>query len=261
MSPELDRLIKLQAIETRAAEAQKRIADAPAQIAALDAKLTAARDALAGAKEAVATNQATRRTLDRDLIAAQQRVSKYKEQLMAVKTNTEYHAMQHQISAAEGEVSRIEELIIVNMVEADDVTAQQKASEAAQKKDEAEVAKERATIESEVAEQRSAQEHSNRDRSELLPHLDRATRDLFDRVMKGRQGVAVAKAIDGHCSICHVRLRPQVYNTIVLNESIIQCDSCQRILYYSGVREASAAGQAALDAATTRQRDYDHPSS
>ena len=184
MSPELDRLIKLQAIETRAAEAQKRIADAPAQIAALDAKLTAARDALAAAKEAVAANQATRRTLDRDLIAAQQRVSKYKEQLMAVKTNTEYHAMQHQISAAEGEVSRIEELIIVNMVEADDVTAQQKASEAAQKKDEADVAKERATIESEVAEQRSAQEHSNRDRSELLPHLDRATRDLFDRVMK-----------------------------------------------------------------------------
>ena len=39
MSPELDRLIKLQAIETRAAEAQKRIADAPAQIAALDAKV------------------------------------------------------------------------------------------------------------------------------------------------------------------------------------------------------------------------------
>jgi uncharacterized protein len=261
MSPELDRLIHLQAIETRAADAQKRIAEAPAQIAALDAKLTAARDALAGAKEAMTDNQNTRRTLDRDLITAQQRLSKYKEQLMAVKTNEEYHAMQHQISAAESEVGRVEELVIVNMVEADDVAARLKAADAALKKEETVVARERGEIDADVAAQRKVEEEANRQRAELLPQLDPATRDLFHRVMKGRQGIAVAKAIDGHCSICHVRLRPQVFNRIVLNDSIIQCDSCQRILYYTGVRETSAAGQAALEAATTRQRELEHPSS
>src|SRR5262245_30147119 len=108
MSPVLERLIKLQEIETRAAESQKRIAEAPMLIASLDAKLSAARDALASARQAVADNQAGRRTLDRDLIAAQQRLGKYKEQLMAVKTNDEYHAMQHQIAAATAEVGRIE---------------------------------------------------------------------------------------------------------------------------------------------------------
>jgi predicted nucleic acid-binding Zn-ribbon protein len=84
---------------------------------------------------------------------------------------------------------------------------------------------------------------------------------LFDRVLKGRQGIAVAPAVEGHCSICHVRLRPQVYHTIVRNEEIVQCDSCQRILYFAGVRETSAAGQAAIDAATSRQRDLERPSS
>ena len=54
----------------------------------------------------------------------------------------------------------------------------------------------------------------------------------FERVLKARAGIAVAKAANGHCTICHVRLRPQVFNTILRNESIIQCDSCQRILYY-----------------------------
>lgn len=261
MSPELERLIHLQSIETRAAQAQKRIAEAPAQIAALDAKLTAARDAVAGAKDAVAANQNTRRNVDRDLITAQQRLSKYKEQLMAVKTNAEYHAMQHQIAAAEAEISRVEELIIVNMVEADEVSARQKAAEAALKKDEGLVSRERATIESEVSEQGKVLEQSTRERTELLPQIDRASRELFDRVLKARQGIAVARTIDGHCSICHVRLRPQVYHSIVRNESVIQCDSCQRILYYDGVRETSAAGQAALDAATTRQRELEHPSS
>jgi uncharacterized protein len=109
MLPDLQLLIRLQDVETRAARARQRIADAPAQIAALDAKLTNARDAVTAAKQAVADNQTHRKTLDKDLLAAQQRLSKYREQLMAVKTNTEYHAMQHQIEAATGEVGKVEE--------------------------------------------------------------------------------------------------------------------------------------------------------
>ena len=47
------------------------------------------------------------------------------------------------------------------------------------------------------------------------------------------QGVAVTTATrDGLCSVCHVRLRPQVFQLVRQNDSIIQCDSCQRILYY-----------------------------
>jgi uncharacterized protein len=258
MTPDLERLIKLQEIETRAAESQKRIAEAPLEIAALDAKLMATRDVLTAAKEAVAGNQATRRTLDRDLFSAQERLSKYKEQLMAVKTNEEYHAMQHQITAATGDVGRIEELVIVNMVEADEVVAKLKAAEAALKKDEELIARERAAIEADISARRAALDQIGRDRDALTPEIGRQSRDLFDRVLKARQGIAVAPAIDGHCSVCHVRLRPQVYQIIVRNEAIVQCDSCQRILYFTGVREASVAGKAAIDAATTRQRELEH---
>jgi predicted nucleic acid-binding Zn-ribbon protein len=261
MSPVLERLVKLQEIETRAAESQKRIAEAPLLIATLDAKLNAARDALASAKQAVAANQTDRRNLDRDLIAAQQRLSKYQEQLMAVKTNEEYHAMQHQIAAAKNDVGRIEELVIINMVDADETSAKLKAAEAALKKEEGVIARERGAIETDVADKRTMLEQTVRDRDTLMPEIDRHSRDLFDRVLKARQGVAVAPAIDGHCSICHVRLRPQVYHSIVRNEEIIQCDSCQRILYFAGVRQASAAGQAAIEAATTRQRELERPSS
>jgi uncharacterized protein len=261
MSPELERLIKLQEVESRAAEAQRRIAEAPAQTDTLDAKLTAARDALAAAKQAVADNQTSRRNLDRDLLAAQQRLSKYKEQLMAVKTNEEYHAMQHQIAAADAEVGRVEELVIINMVEADDVAAKLKAAEAGLKRDEALIVRERGAIDAEVAEKKIVLTQTARDREALIADISRSARELFERVLKARQGIAVAPAIDGHCSICHVRLRPQVYHTIVRNEGIVQCDSCQRILYFSGVREGVEAAQAVIDAATVRQRELERPSS
>jgi predicted nucleic acid-binding Zn-ribbon protein len=259
MSPELERLVKLQETETRAAEAGRHIADAPAKIAALDAKLAAARQDLASARDAISQNQGQRRTLDKNLIEAQQRLSKYKEQLMAVKTNEEYHAMQHQIAAAHAEVGRVEEQVLINMMDADEVNAKLKAAEAALKAQETIVARERAAIEADVAEQRTIADRVAAERRELLPQISRGALEMFERVMKARQGIAVAPAINGHCSICHVRLRPQVYNTIISNQEIVQCDSCQRILYFVGVRDA-AAGQAAIDAAEVRQRELERPS-
>ena len=44
--------------------------------------------------------------------------------------------------------------------------------------------------------------------------------------------IAVAEARDGLCVVCHVRLRPQVFNEVRRNDGIVQCDSCTRILYY-----------------------------
>ena len=260
MSPELERLINLQDIETRAAEAQRRIAEAPGQIAALDAKLRSSREGVSSAKQAITDNQARRRTLDNDLASAQQRLSKYKEQLMAVKTNDEYHAMQHQIAAMEAEVSRVEEQILVNMMEADELAATLKAAEATLEKDETSVETERATIEAETADRRTVLAQSHQDRAAVLPDLSRGALELFERVRQARQGIAVAQALNGQCTMCHVRLRPQVYNTIIKNEAIIQCDHCQRILYFAGVREQSAAGKASIEAAESRQRDYERPS-
>ena len=54
---------------------------------------------------------------------------------------------------------------------------------------------------------------------------------VFEPVSSRRNGVAVAQARDGICMVCHVRLRPQVFNTVLRNDQIVQCDSCNRILY------------------------------
>jgi predicted nucleic acid-binding Zn-ribbon protein len=260
MSPDLERLIRLQAIETQTFQAHKRIADAPGEIAALDAKLTAARDAVAKAKQATTDNQSARRSIEKDLAAVQQRLSKYKEQLMEVKTNAEYHAMQHQISAANDEVAKHEERILVTMLDADEIATSLKSAEATLKADEAAVAKERATIEADVRNSRQVLDESAKARDALLPTISRAHLDLFERVFKARQGIAVAVAVDGHCSICHVRLRPQVYNIILRNDDVVQCDHCQRVLYFEGVPQRSAAGQAVIDAAVARQSDHDSAS-
>jgi predicted nucleic acid-binding Zn-ribbon protein len=70
------------------------------------------------------------------------------------------------------------------------------------------------------------------DRVEAVRGLDPRALAIFELVLRRRSGIGVAQARDGICTVCHVRLRPQVFNTVLRNDQIIQCDSCQRILYH-----------------------------
>lgn len=232
MLPDLKRLIELQDIESRAAIANKAIAEAPGRIAALDALLQSATAALAAARQSLADNQSHRRSIDKDLISAQQRQEKYKEQLMAVKTNDEYRAMQHQIEAVGAEVLQHEERVLVSMLEADEITAAIRKAEAALKAAQSKVAQERAAIESEVKAQQAALAECNATRDQVIAALDnKGVVDTFQRIAKVR-GTAVARAEGERCTICQVRLRPAVFAAVRTNDHIVQCDSCQRILYF-----------------------------
>jgi hypothetical protein len=51
-----------------------------------------------------------------------------------------------------------------------------------------------------------------------------ATFEAVSRKRNGRGGWRRHAA--GVCTICHVRLRPQVFNTVLRNDSILQCDHC-----------------------------------
>jgi predicted nucleic acid-binding Zn-ribbon protein len=84
----------------------------------------------------------------------------------------------------------------------------------------------------ELAELKASLDRMAVERVELVRLVNPQALAIFELVSSRRNGVAVAEARNGICTICHVRLRPQVFNTVRRNEDIVQCDSCQRILYF-----------------------------
>ena len=232
MLPDLERLIQLQEIESRAAVANKAIAEAPGRIAALDALLQSATTALAAAKQSLTDNQAHRRSIDKDLITDQQRLDKYKDQIMAVKTNEQLHAMQHQMKAVEDDIGKQEERVLVNMMEADEINANIKKAEAALKAAQAKVATERTAIENDAKAQQATVAECGAARDRIVASMDnKGAIETFQRIAKVR-GTAVARAEGERCTICQVRLRPAVFAEVRKNDSLQQCDSCNRILYF-----------------------------
>ena len=65
----------------------------------------------------------------------------------------------------------------------------------------------------------------------LAAALSAGLLETYERVRKGRRGVAVAEVREGFCTACNVRLRPQVYNDIRTNEALLMCESCSRIMF------------------------------
>jgi predicted nucleic acid-binding Zn-ribbon protein len=237
MNADLTRLIRLQQLETAADEARRKVAEHPARTQALDARLQAARDAVAGLKARLAAASDKRRAEEKDVASVQTRLAKYKDQLLEVKTNREYTAMLHEIETAQNDIRAREDRILEIMIETDELNAGIKKSEAELKAAETEIASERARLDAEMGSLQAEIERTTSERGKLVASIDRQILDIFEITAKSRKGVAVAEAKDGLCGICHVRLRPQVFNEVRKNESIIQCDSCRRILYFAGNSE------------------------
>jgi len=131
MHPSLEHLIRLQQLETDAGERKRRLADLPTRVTDADAAVAAARAARDAVAAQIAENTAARRAADRELGVVQARLTKYKDQLMEVKTNKEYTTMQHEIATAEDGVRGFEDQILTLMMQADELTASLKAADAA----------------------------------------------------------------------------------------------------------------------------------
>lgn len=232
MNPDLEGLIALQALELELQKLRRTVTTEAERRQAIQDAVEARRAALASIRERLATAQQLRRDIEKELAQVQTRLSRYQDQLMAVKTNKEYHAMQTEIAAAQAEVRKFEDRILESMVEADEVSAELKAAErdAAQAETESKAAMLALGSETKVAQDALAVTLAKREA--LARTLPKNTLSLFETIAHHRGTAVVEATREGHCSVCHVRMRPQVFQQIRRNESVLQCDSCQRILYF-----------------------------
>lgn len=244
MNTDLEHLIVLQRLDSAAHDAQRRLADAPDREKALEARLAAARELVAAAKARLADSVAVRREHEKTVALHQGRLSKFRETAMAVKTNQEYHAVQKEIEFAQTEMKTAEDAVLERMLEGDELTAAIKRTEADLAAEQKKVDAERKAMEAETGEHRAALEKLAAERAGVVKSLTPQVLAQFELIANRRNGVAIAEARAGICTICHVRLRPQVFNNVLKGDAILQCDSCNRILYHVPVAAAVPAADA-----------------
>jgi predicted nucleic acid-binding Zn-ribbon protein len=231
MNQDLKQLIRLQTIDLAIQELRANVDKFPGISKALDDQLKAAQAGLEHAKDKSKNNQSSRKKLESEINTIESKISKYRDQMMAVKTNEEYRALQHEIEHAQNGIRKIEDEILNLMLEAETSQTDIKAAEARLKEDQQKVEHERKQLTEVNQRDLSALESYLKERKEVEASISTDLLPHYERVRKHRGGIAVAPARNEVCEICQVRIRPQVFQEIRRNDQIIACDACQRILY------------------------------
>ena len=231
MNQDLKQLIRLQAIDVAIQELRSRVDRFPGISKALDEQLRSAQSGLDQAKVKAKDNQGNRKKLETEIGSIETKISKYRDQMMAVKTNDEYRALQHEIEHAQRTIRKIEDDILNLMMEAESAQVEIKSAELRLKEDQAKVDRDRKQLTEQNQRDLSALESYLKERKEIEASISADLVPRYERVRKARGGIAVAAARNEVCEICQVRIRPQVFQEIRRNDQIIACDACQRILY------------------------------
>ena len=231
MNVDLKSLIRLQSIDLSILEIQERIDVFPGISKALDEKLSAAVSGLETAREKSKTDATARKKLEGEVTAFEAKISKYREQMLSVKSNEEYKALQKEIEHAQAGIRGVEDGILTLMMAAENVQSEIKAAEVRLKEDQQLVNQERKALEAENHKDVSAIESYLTERKSIEPLIAADLLTRYERVRKFRGGIGVAPAKDYMCDACKVRLRPQVFQEVRKNDQIIACDACQRVLY------------------------------
>ena len=237
MGIEFENLIRLQQIDNELRELSSFLESLPAREKDIDKKIETASAEVEKAREKLSLNQKKRRELEGEAQDLREKIKKYKHQLNEVKTNLEYRSLLKEIEETQQRIDKIEEEIIAKLLEADEIEEEIKkvSSEVAQGKELAEKEKEALHRQQQLAEDKKKQ--LLEEKSQLTPQIPPDQLELYHKIAAKRQGIALSPVHDEFCSLCHMRIRPQVINELKAGQTIILCENCGRILYWEELSE------------------------
>ncbi len=231
MNADLQKLVRLHHAETDLKHIESDLAEVPRLRTEIEERLERDRDRLDAAKAALAGSQKFRKEHENAVADLKGKLSKFKGQLMEVKTNKEYTAVLHEIEGVERDIRARDDLTFAEM-EKEEVLAQEvKREEVAFKAVAADAARDKAGLDARAEALAAEASRKQAERDAVAASIPEDTLDLYGRVARQR-GSGAAEARDGVCQACHVRMRLQIWVEVKKNEQILQCESCSRILYY-----------------------------
>jgi predicted nucleic acid-binding Zn-ribbon protein len=235
--PQVKKLLELQKLDQQIASLRRDLDALPAETAKRSKALDAKRQDAANKEKAVQENELAVRNLELSTKQADEEIKKLDGRLNTVKNNAEYQATLLQIESSKRERDRVQEEALALLdklaplkaafTEARDAAA---AEGKVFEKFQDEARKLVAAREAEVAAVAAG-------RTGLVAGIPRDLLDRYDKLFKSRDRLSVC-AVEGQvCQGCYNRITMNDIARLRGGASIVECGSCNRILY---LRDESA---------------------
>ena len=232
MDIEFEKLISLQHLDSEIRHLSVFLDGIPSLLEDIHKRIEAGSKEVAQARERLALNQKKRREQEGKVKDIKVQITKYKRQLNGVKTNKEYTTLLKEIEEAQHSVDSMEEEVISEMLAADDIEEEIRAATRRHQQEEENLLKEQDILKQKKAEMEVKIEKLTAEKDSLLPQVPSDQIALYQRISIKKSGVALSPVNGDFCSMCHMRIRPQVLNELRDTKKLILCENCGRILYW-----------------------------
>ena len=232
MNDHLEKLIKLQEIDSKILAINRIIAEFPLKIAAAELPLKESMASLGNAKQKFETLDKRKRDKERALDDIDDKIKKLKARTVDIKTNKEYQTLLKEIESIEKDRSATEEEILTIMIETDTVSKQSKSEESKFIGDKEKVEAFKKKLEGEKSEVEKDLIAVNEIRSKIADAIDKEIHDEYTELLEVLSGLAVTEAKEEICLGCNMNIPPQLFVELKKNEEIMHCPQCRRILYF-----------------------------
>lgn len=245
----LDTIIDLQEALDRLRRAETQLGGIPDWMEELDGEYRERKEEIDELERAAEAGRLERKTAEAGIADAQEKLKKYQRQINEVTTQREYGALLQEIDTVKGQISTFEEQGLSALERTESANQALEERRAGFRELEERYQAELARWDQEKPDL-AEEARKLRERVEVLrERLARPYLAQFERIHERTSGQALApiRKIERrgptmwHCAVCNYNVRPQVLVEIQNRGSIIQCESCKRILYLEGDREREEA--------------------
>ncbi len=228
---QIKKLIELQAMDFEAYRLKMELKDKPSEIEALKQEFESKKSTFKSLEDQLKQVLLKQKELEGDLKSKEEGIIKADGQLLALKTNKEYQAKLMEIENIKADKSLVEEKLLLGM---DEIEAARKAVEvekAVVATFEKEFNIKKKQLEDAIAVAGDQLKVKESQRARVTPDVRPDILSRYERVLQNKEGLGIVPVKDHACGGCFMHLTEQIIHQIKMNDQLVSCDQCARILY------------------------------
>jgi predicted nucleic acid-binding Zn-ribbon protein len=231
MLEEVRSLLILQDRDRRLLELARDLEKLPQEEARAKAKLAGDEAVLKAAHDALIQTDLKLKKLELDAGTRKTTIQRLKVQQFETRKNEEFQALGHEITRYEKELDDLETSELEVMEEMDAARARQREAEQSLAKTKTIIDGDLAAIAERGERLRAMVAEVKAERATLAAAASADLIPLYERLMKTKDGLAIAPMHDGKCGGCHMKLIASTVVAVQSAREIARCEDCGRILY------------------------------
>lgn len=225
-------LIELQEADSTIIRKKAVIDSLPSNLASVEKSFKETQSLYEKEKQKCELLEKKKKDKERGIEDINERVKKIKARASEIKTNKEYQAHLKEIETIEKERYAIEDEILSVMEAIEAAAKEVKAEEIKMKAEKDKVEAFRKEVEKEIAKAEKELGDLKVRRIAIVDKIDPDEYSNYMALLEKCNGLAVVEARDEICQGCNMNIPPQMFVELRKNTETIQCQMCDRILYW-----------------------------